>query len=315
MTNIVSAQRLSRELVLAGFGMKIGNFDSWVIDRLTSVLEDVHLQAGQVLFAAGDPSELVYFMRDGEVRVTREGGPSWTLRGKWLLGSFEALIDRPHHRTMTALVDFEAMRVRRSHWVDLLEDSFQLARGAVMRTSAAVARLEERVGSNAPMAPRDPCWALPLPSDPLGTMDRLALLSDVRMLRGPGVQVLSDLAETSEEASFERGEIVLPRAAERKNLVIVVEGEVRATHRDPEVERHYDPGDLVCGAAAFGDQALGWEAVTVVPTRAITVPIEAWFDLMEEHFDLVRSTLAALARRREILIDHLAASEGSILLT
>jgi hypothetical protein len=36
---------------------------------------------------------------------------------------------------------------------------------------------------------------------------------------------------------------------------------------------------------------------------------------MEEHFDLVSSTLSALGARRDLLIDHLAEESGDLVLT
>jgi hypothetical protein len=58
-----------------------------------------------------------------------------------------------------------------------------------------------------------------------------------------------------------------------------------------------------------------WQAQATAPTRAISFPIEALFDLMEEHFDLVRSTLAALGARRELLLEYLATQSRDLVLT
>jgi CRP-like cAMP-binding protein len=80
------------------------------------------------------------------------------------------------------------------------------------------------------------------------------------------------------------------------------------------MRRSYGPGDLICGAAVLGGVSGSWQARAVTPIRAISVPLEALFDMMEEHFDLVRSTFAALSARRELLIAHLAAA-GDLVLT
>ena len=77
---------------------------------------------------------------------------------------------------------------------------------------------------------------------------------------------------------------------------------------------HYEPGDIVCGAASFGG-ALDWQAKAEGPTRTLSFPLEAWFELMDEHFDLVRAAMGALALRREALLDHLAAQTNGIVLT
>ena len=75
------------------------------------------------------------------------------------------------------------------------------------------------------------------------------------------------------------------------------------------------PGDIVCGVASFGSSAVPWEARATLPTRVLSFASEQWFDLMEEHFDMVRSTLAAIAERRAILIEFLAEKAGGIVFT
>ncbi len=309
-----SAQRLSRELVLAAFGLRLGGLDTWVVDRLTSALEDVHLLPGQRLFAAGASPEHVYFVTSGEIQSVAEGRAPWKFRGKWLLGTFEALADKPYTRNTIAVTEGEALRLSVGPWLSLLEDSFDLARAAVQRSSLAVAHIEEQIPAWPAPPPRNEGCRAGAPAE-LDAMHRLAFLADVRMLRGPGVQALADLAEVSTERSYASGEVLLPRGVEREDLMVVVQGRVHASRLAPAVERTYGPGDLVCGVAAFGAQAPPWEAVAIEPTRVIAFSIRAWFDLMEEHFELVRSTLGALASRRELLLEHLAEVTGGVVLT
>ncbi|MGA7118674.1 MAG: cyclic nucleotide-binding domain-containing protein [Polyangiaceae bacterium] len=306
--------RVGREMFLAALGLPLETVDSWVIDRLTAILDEQRVRAGQTLFTSGEPAEFVYFMQDGQVRFGRAGGHSWTFQGRWVLGGFEVLGDRPSSYTAVARTDFYAMRVRATPWVELFEDSFQLARSAVVNAARAVARIDERVPQAPPTMARE---ASPMrqPLGNLGLVDRLALLLDVAPLRGAGVQALADLAATSQQVSFGSGQIVIERGVQREQLVRVVEGVILAERAEPTVVRHYRAGDLVCGAAIIGGAAEAWEAKALTPTVGIAIPIEALFDLMEEHFDLVRSTMAALGAERELLLDRLASASGDIVVS
>jgi CRP-like cAMP-binding protein len=306
--------RIGREIFLAALGLPLDDVDAWVIDRLTLILEEQELHAGQILFTAGAPTDFVYFMRDGKVRFTREGAPPWTLRGRWFLGGFDAVGDRLATRTATAVDDFYGMRVSAVAWLEMLEDSFQLARSAVTNGSGALARLEERIPSGAPPSHRDAPF-FQAPPGPLGLVERLAILLDVRLLRGAGVQALADLAAVSQQVDFGEGELLLERDTETERLIVVVDGDVLAERDGTTVERHYGPGDLVCAAAILGRVADPWHARAVTTTRGVSFPIDALFDLMEEHFDLVRSTLAAIGARRELLIEHLASQSSDLILT
>jgi CRP-like cAMP-binding protein len=307
--------RIGREIFLAAFGMPLETVDSWVIDRMTSILDEQEIHEGQTLYTAGGPVGFIYFMQDGAVRFTRDGGPSWTVKGRWVLGGFEALGDRPARRTATAVSDFRGLRVPTFDWVDMLEDSSQLARSAVVNASRTLVRMEERIPTGAPASAREATTLSSVPAGVLSLVERLALLLDVRTFRLAGVQAVADLAAVSEQVSAAAGELVLERGAEREGLIRIVDGDVLAECSTPVMSRSYGPGDLICGAAVLGGVSGPWQARAVTPIRAISVPLEALFDMMEEHFDLVRSTFAALAARRELLIEHLAAASSDLVLT
>jgi CRP-like cAMP-binding protein len=306
--------RISRELFLAGFGVELTAIPPWVVDRMTALLEEHEFRAGDKLFRLGDPPEYLYFMREGSVRLTKPGRAAWTFQGRWLLGIHDAFSDA-RSRDAEALVDFGAMRVPISGWVELLEDSPALARAGVMNSARGLSRLEERSPGGPPRPPRV-VSPFPAPAKgPLTLVDRLAALVDVRMLRGAGVQALVDLAATSEEVHFDQDQIIFPRGVERERIMLLVDGEARSERADPAVERRYAAGDLVGGVNGFGAHALPWEARATSAGRGVAFRIESWFDLMEEHFDLVRSTFAALTARRELVLEHLAEAEGGLVLT
>jgi CRP-like cAMP-binding protein len=305
--------RVGRELFLVSFGVSLGDLEPWVLDRITALLVDRWVPAGTTLYREGEPPENLWFMLDGTVRLTRAGQPPWILQGRWVVGALEGMADAPRTRTATAVTEFQAMEVPIHDWVELLEDSFPLARGAVLNAARATARLEERVPVMQKTVAK-PARALP-DEGTLSLVERLALLAEVRMLGGAGVQSIVDLAAASRETRFEVGATLLERGAERHDMLLVVSGEVVADHQDPHVERRYGPGDIVCGVASFGAPAPRWEARAAKATRVISFPIEVWFDLMEEHFDLVKSALAAAGARREVLLEELARGTEQLVLT
>jgi CRP-like cAMP-binding protein len=306
--------RIGREIFLAAFGVRLDSFDSWVIDRITSIMEEHDVQEGETLYEEGGAVGFIYFMENGEIRFTRDSGPSWTTRGRWVIGGYEAIGDQPATHTATATRHFRALRVVGTDWMDMLEDSPPLARSAVVNAARTLAALEERVPTLAPTSARA-ASALPAPSDTLGVAERLALLLDIRMLRLAGVQTIADLAATSQEVSLASGDLIFGSDVGREHLIRIVDGAVVAECAPRSMIRRYGPGDLICGAVILGGVTGAWQARAVAPTRGIAVPLEAVFDLMEEHFDLVRSVFAALGARRQLLLEHLAAESGDLVLT
>jgi len=304
--------RLSRELFLTAFGDELGGIEPWVTDRLTSLLEEEEVGAGDTLFSAGDPPHFFYFLRSGTVKLVRDGSAPWTLEGPHVFGMFEALLDRPRTRTALVVGDSQLMKVGSDAWIELLEESFELSRTATFSAARWVALLEENLLAHG-ISPRPTAFRTPrVPAGRLDILERLALLMGTPLLRGAGVQPLSDLALVSEEAHFDPGATLMTRGTPRDRLFMVLEGEVQASCQRPGVVRTAGPGDFVCGAAAFGERAPAWEASATTSTRALAFGVEDWFDLMEEHFELVRSVLAGMALERERLLDLLALYEKTV---
>jgi CRP-like cAMP-binding protein len=305
--------KLARELFLAAAAPP--SIPPWAIERMASFLEEQALEEGQVLFRAGDPPEFIYLMRDGRIRMTLEGGAPLTFQGRWALGGFEVLTDHAYRRTATALGSFRIQRLPADAWLELLEDSFEMARGMLENAARTLTRLEERFGADptgdAPPTPPPP---LPMPDGPLNVVERLALFADIPALRGAGIQTLADLAGLAEEATFERDEVVVAPAETPDRAYVVIDGQLEASRKGPEIVRRFGPGTLVLGSASIAGPPPGWETRARSPARALSFRLEDSADLMEEHFDMVRSVLASLGMERERLLDKMAARSGGLVL-
>jgi CRP-like cAMP-binding protein len=307
--------RTSRELFLAAVTGGSTDVPAWIIDRITALLEEEEVEIGRRVFAAGDPIEYVYFMREGRLQLVGEGVPTWTYNGRWVIGPADALLERPYQRTGIALTELNLLKIRVDDWLDLLEDSAELVRSAVTNAARAVALLETRLWASQP-DPRGVPLTTVRGGDPLSFVDRLAIIADIQILRAGGVQVLADLVALAEERTFQSGDHVWHRGSPRGEAFLVIAGEVVAERTDPSLTVRFGPGSVVGGVASLGgDGAQAWEAHASVPTRLLAIGLEDWFDLMEEHFDLARSALGGLSLRREEILNQLADGPGEIVLT
>jgi CRP-like cAMP-binding protein len=308
------ALRLERQLVLAALGLRLDTLDGWVVDRITSSLEEQLIVAGQTLFMPGEPPEYLYFAHTAAIRVLKEGSPSWTLHARWFIGGFDAFREPGRIRQTVALADFPALRLEASAWIDLLEDSFMLARRAISAVSGVVESLEARVRRPPASESRSPPW-LPPSGSALTPIERLGLLTRVDIFESAAVQAVVDLAAASREVEFGPGETVIARGTASPHLVVLIDGEVTAARTESGAERRFRALDVVCFAAAFADNPIDWHSIATKRTRALLVPLPPWFDLLEDHFSLFRSFMSALAARREVLLDSLGAETGNVDLT
>jgi CRP-like cAMP-binding protein len=295
-------ERVQRELFLAAFGANV-TVEPWVTDRLTVLLEEEVARAGDTLFSAGDLPDFYYLLREGRVQLVRPGSAPWIYQGPSVFGMSDTLLERPRVRTALALTDIQAMKVQSEALIELLEDSFALARAALVgsvRTVAALEQLHWGPGGEV-VAGANPAGP---PGGPLDTLERLAILMEVRLLRRAGVQILSDLAAETEISAFEEGTTLFERGRGDGRVHILLEGQVEATRQSPDAIWRGDRGAIVGGVAAFGDPILAWQAVARTRGRSLTFRVADWLDLMEENFDMVRTTLGELSLQREELLER-----------
>ena len=276
MADDTKLMRLSRELFLAAAAPP--SIPAWAIERMASVLEEQSIEEGQALFTAGEPPEFIYFMRHGRLRMTGEGRPPLTFEGRWVLGSFDVLLDRPHQRTATALDSFGIQRLAADAWLELIEDSFEVARAMLENASRMLAELEDKAGPELV------------------------------------IETLADLAVLANEVAFEPGDLVWSRGEAPDRAYVVFDGEIEASRESPSFVRRFGPGMLVLGTPSLGGLAPVWEARARTRAHALSFRLDESLDLMEEHFDMVRSVLASMAKERELLLDRMASQSNGMVL-
>jgi CRP-like cAMP-binding protein len=300
----IRTERISRELFVSTAGGNLGVVEPWMMDRLTGILEEQEAAAGESIFRAGDAPDAFYFLLQGRVELARDGGSvAETLDGPRAFGMLEALAQRPRTSSASASGPVKLMRIRASAWFGLLEDSFPLAFMSVLALVRSVSALEEQRWAAGHWAPSPP---LPIaePGRRLDLVERLRLLRATAPLRGSGVQPLSDLASLTDEVELASGERLFERDGRRDRVFVLIDGSVEARKRTPQVTWRGGAGQMVCGVGALAGIGQEWEASALAPTRALTFRVDDWVDLMEENFELVRSTLATLALERERLVER-----------
>ncbi len=298
----LSLQRTSREVFLSILAGDTDNLETWVIDRMTSVVEEEDVPAGKRLYAAGELPDYIFFVRDGTIRLERPGVAPWTIEGRRVIGAFDALTEHAHSRTAIAVTPLHILRLRSDAWLELLEESFGLARASVRNAVKNVSSLIEQFWSTQADARAPVFLKVPVMSGPLAFVDRVAILAGAPLLRTAGIQVLVELAEAFSEITFEAGDAIFERGVHRGQAFLVLEGEAIGTRHNPEVRVRFGPGTWVAGVATLGPSIMAWEAHAVTRVRALTLRVEDYLNVMEEHFDLVRSALSELARLREVIL-------------
>ena len=301
MPELSETARVNREVFLKSLVPRSrGTF--WASGRIAVAMEDVDARAGDVLFEAGTPADQYYFVVTGEIEMVRPGARSWPVTGPGLVGVIDAALARPHARKAVAKTDARLLRLPVQVWFDVLEDSFELALAVLVNMAGVAHAMKLRPGPaggfEAPSPPTSPPRALRT------IVDRILFLRDTGLFRHAGTQALTSLAEVAEVVTLDAGAVLFDDKTRPGRIYVVVSGEVLASHAALPAPARFGVGGVVTGPAALIEQGAAFRAHAATPTTLLALGFDDVFDLMEEHFSLVRSVMIFVAGEVDMLLER-----------
>ena len=123
------------------------------------------------------------------------------------------------------------------------------------------------------------------------------------MLEQAPVQALASLAQLATQQDFQTGERLFGIDEPIKELHVLVAGRVRLRRTKSNVDALIAPTRVLGGLVAFGCARRFYEAVAQSPGVLLAIQKEDLFDVMEDHFGLIRSLFARIGNEHERLMD------------
>jgi CRP-like cAMP-binding protein len=299
---LTEAARVNREVFLKTLVPRARR-SLWVASRMAEEMDDVDARAGDVVYEADTPAEHYYFVVDGVVEMVRDGAPPWAVTGPGLVGVLDVALARPHSRKAVAKTDARILRLPAQVWFDALEDSFDMTSAVVSNMASVVLGLRMRpepIGGFD--SPREGARPIVLRS----VVDRILFLRDVALFANASTQAVTTLAETAQVVTLAEGETLFGAADAASRLYVVTAGEIEATHTAPPMVGRFGPGSVVAGPAALVEHNGGFSAKATVPSTLLAIDIDDYYDVMEEHFSVVRSAMMFMASDVDALLERQA---------
>lgn len=103
----------------------------WVLREITSILEDVHLKAGDRLIEKGEMGNCLYIVADGKLRI-HDGNKTVTFTGpRELVGEFSLLDAAPRTFSVTPVEDSHLLKLDQDVFYELMLDRPEIASGII----------------------------------------------------------------------------------------------------------------------------------------------------------------------------------------
>lgn len=273
--------------------------------RLAAAARETFFPAGKVIYEAGDPPKYLHFILEGRVELTAEGQEPWTFADRGVFGILDAELERPHVRTARAVSDVRVISLRAEDWHDIVEDTFDYTRKQISRNA------RDLVDRGLSLAPHAGFEGVPVhhradvvPHAHVVDTDehpfeRLLVLHLADVFERASIQALIRLAQGAKEIALEEGDSLVREGDAADSLYVVASGSVVMEHDAPAISVAFGVHRLVGGYAGLGQKVWPFDVRAVEPTHVIAIKVEELYDVMEDHFDVVRSVMRFLAAERE----------------
>lgn len=321
---------IARQLFLRTFsaGVPLGSAAS----QLSRVMRDEAFPAGATLYRRGEASDRIFFLVKGKVSLAVDGMPPWIFEAGASVGLLDVLQDRSHRRTATALSAVHALSLTAEDYFDVLEDNFEFTRNSIVKIAEALHALKMSIAPSGGFGPdiatpssrgrptaepkSDPLRAAfgaggGLPARPLNLVERTIALRGVPALKSSGIQALTSMAGLMDERGLAPGEALFSQGEASSAIYFVVRGLIELERRDPMILAPFGERTLVGGFASLGLAEHAFTARAREASTVLELDKEDLFDLLELHFELVRSIFAGIAAERERALLLKAAQQAS----
>jgi CRP-like cAMP-binding protein len=199
------------------------------------------------------------------------------------LGVLAALEQRPHAATCVCESAVQTLALPVADLFELLEDYFDLARALLAYLGEQTLKLRRNWPT---LIDGDPCSG----DGPLTLLERVVFLKSVPLLQGASVEQLARLAREADEVRFDAGEAVHKAGSFAAGFWVVLAGRLGA----------HGPRTSIGLIDVLAQRHYRETAIAHEPSYALRVPADSFFDLVEDHFDLllrVSRDLGAMVRR------------------
>ncbi len=113
---------------------------------LAAIVEEVSLPRGETIYKEQDPSDALYLVLEGRVRLHRDGAEITVAGPKEAFGTWSLFDDEPRVAAATTLEDTKLLRIDREDFIDLLSDHVQITQEVLKALAKRLRSLIGRVG-------------------------------------------------------------------------------------------------------------------------------------------------------------------------
>ncbi len=116
------------------------------LSHLAAIADEASYAPDEVIYKYEDPSDALFVVLDGTVRLDRDGEEIAVVASKDAFGTWALFDDTPRVTTATATEETRVLRIYREDFLDILSDHVQIIEGVLKSLVGRLRGLLNRVG-------------------------------------------------------------------------------------------------------------------------------------------------------------------------
>ena len=139
---------VEKVLVLQGVDV-FGEVSTEQLAHLATISDEIERSAGTSIYREADPSDAMYIVLLGEVRLHRNDTVVTTAGMGAAFGTWALFDDEVRVTSATAATDIRLLRIQKEDFVELLADNVEVTQGILKAVVRRLRGLVERMGGRA----------------------------------------------------------------------------------------------------------------------------------------------------------------------
>ena len=121
---------------------------------VAAIAEEVSYLKNDDIYETNHPSDALYLVLEGKVKLHRDGEEITTAGAKEAFGTWALFDDEPRVTTASAVEDSRLLRIDREDFHDLLSDHTEITQAVLKNIAGRIRGLIDRVGTGGPTRSR-----------------------------------------------------------------------------------------------------------------------------------------------------------------
>ncbi|MFT5993626.1 MAG: CRP-like cAMP-binding protein [Bradymonadia bacterium] len=248
--------------------------------------------AGTEVFRPDRPVEGVHFVVEGVIRVWQEGRHLLDADTNGGIGFQPVLSGSTIGQRAVALVDCVTLEIRRDHLFEMMEDDFAFFANGIRQLASALISAQRELDSRGLLERSEP-EDVPYPTEPLDLVQRLS-----RFDRGPFADVnlegLVHLVRRYPEVRLPAGTVLWEEGDPATWGLHVVYGVVSCESEERQFKM--GPDSVVGVLESYSEEPRSYRAVADTEVVALRADVSAFFDVLEDNFDIAVGFMEFLSK-------------------